>query len=269
MGIIISIVNQKGGVAKTTTAINLSAAIGQKGKKVLLVDLDPQGNATSGLGINKRGLEFSTYEELEYTTYDVIMGEVRPSEAVIKTNYKNVSIIPATQALAQSELQLAAFDKKTLQLRKALLQIKDDYDIIIVDCLPSLGVLALNGLSACDRIIIPMQCEPYSLEGVAELLATVKRVKASTNKGLQIMGIVFTMLDKRLIVNKEVMEAIKSNFPPDTIFKTEIPRNVKISEAPSHGEPITYYDSSSKGADAYKKLAAEVMKRASSAGKML
>ena len=261
LGIIISIVNQKGGVAKTTTAINLSAAIGQKGKKVLLVDLDPQGNATSGIGVNKK--------ELEYTTYDVIMGEVRPSEAVIKTNYKNVSIIPATQALAQSELQLAAFDKKTLQLRKALLQIKDDYDIIIVDCLPSLGVLALNGLSACDRIIIPMQCEPYSLEGVAELLATVKRVKASTNKGLQIMGIVFTMLDKRLIVNKEVMEAIKSNFPPDTIFKTEIPRNVKISEAPSHGEPITYYDSSSKGADAYKKLATEVMKRASSAGKML
>lgn len=261
LGIIISIVNQKGGVAKTTTAINLAAAIGQKGKKVLLVDLDPQGNATSGIGVNKK--------DLQYTTYDVIMGEVRPAEAVIRTDYKNVSIIPATQALAQSELQLAAFDKKTLQLRKALLQIKDDYDIIIVDCLPSLGVLALNGLSACDRIIIPMQCEPYSLEGVAELLATVKRVKASTNKGLQIMGIVFTMLDKRLIVNKEVMEAIKNNFPPDTIFKTEIPRNVKISEAPSHGEPITYYDPSSKGSEAYKKLASEVIKRANSAGKML
>lgn len=261
LGLIISIVNQKGGVAKTTTAINLAAAVGQKGKKVLLVDLDPQGNATSGIGINKKGLES--------TTYDVIMGEVRPAEAVIETDYKNVSVIPSTQALAEAELQLAAFDNKTLQLRKALLQIKDDYDIIIVDCLPSLGVLALNGLSACDRIIIPMQCEPYSLEGVAELLATVKRVKSSTNKGLQIMGIVFTMLDKRLTVNRDVMEAIKSNFPAETIFKTEIPRNVKISEAPSHGEPITYYDPSSKGAEAYKKLAAEVIKRSASAGKML
>lgn len=261
MGVIISVVNQKGGVAKTTTAINLSAAIGQKGKKVLLVDLDPQGNATSGIGINKK--------ELKYTTYDVIMGEVRPEEAILSTGYKNVWVIPATQALAEGEIRLTAFDNKTLQLKKALLQIKDKYDIIIVDCLPSLGVLALNGLTACDRIIIPMQCEPYSLEGVAELLSTVKRVKNSTNKNLQIMGIVFTMLDKRLTVNKDVMNKIKESFPPDSIFKTEIPRNVKISEAPSHGEPITYYDPSSKGAEAYKKLAAEVIKRANMANKML
>lgn len=261
MGVIISVVNQKGGVAKTTTAINLSAAIGQKGKKVLLVDLDPQGNATSGIGINKR--------ELKFTTYDVIMGEVRPEEAIISTAYKNVWIIPATQALAEGEIRLTAFNSKTLQLKKALLQIKDKYDIIIVDCLPSLGVLALNGLTACDRIIIPMQCEPYSLEGVAELLSTVKRVKSSTNKNLQIMGIVFTMLDRRLTVNKDVMNKIKESFPADSIFKTEIPRNVKISEAPSHGEPITYYDPSSKGAEAYKKLAAEVIKRANTAVKML
>lgn len=261
LGIVISVVNQKGGVAKTTTAVNLAAAIGQKNKKVLLVDLDPQGNATSGIGISKKGLK--------YTTYDVIMGEVRPSEAIVSTTYKNVWVLPATQTLAEGELRLAAFDNKTLQLKKAILQIKDDYDIIIVDCLPSLGVLALNGLSACDRIIIPMQCEPYSLEGVAELLASVKRVKNSTNKGLQIMGIVFTMLDKRLTVNREVMEHIKQNFPADTIFKTEIPRNVKISEAPSHGEPITYYDPSSKGAEAYKRLAAEVLKRADAVQKML
>lgn len=261
MGVIISVVNQKGGVAKTTTAINLSAAIGQKGKKVLLVDLDPQGNATSGIGINKK--------ELKYTTYDVIMGEVRPEEAVISTGYKNVWVIPATQALAEGEIRLTAFENKTLQLKKALLQIKDKYDIIMVDCLPSLGVLALNGLTACDRIIIPMQCEPYSLEGVAELLSTVKRVKSSTNKNLQIMGIVFTMLDRRLTVNKDVMNKIRESFPSDSIFKTEIPRNVKISEAPSHGEPITYYDPSSKGAEAYKKLAAEVIKRANTAVKML
>ena len=261
MGIVISVVNQKGGVAKTTTAVNLAAAIGQKNKKVLLVDLDPQGNATSGIGISKK--------ELKYTTYDVIMGEARPNDAIISSAYKNVWVLPATQTLAEGELRLAAFENKTLQLKKAILQVKDDYDIIIIDCLPSLGVLALNGLSACDRIIIPMQCEPYSLEGVAELLATVKRVKKSTNKSLQIMGIVFTMLDKRLTVNREVLERIKQKFPPETIFKTEIPRNVKISEAPSHGEPITYYDPSSKGAEAYKNFAAEVMKRASAAEKML
>lgn len=261
LGLIISIVNQKGGVAKTTTAINLAAAIGQKNKKVLLVDLDPQGNATSGLGINKKSLDL--------TLYDVIMGEVRPADPVIKTEFKNLWLLPATQSLAEGELRLAAFENKTLQLKKALLQIKNDYDYIFVDCLPSLGILALNGISAADRIIIPMQCEPYSLEGVAELLATVKRVKRSTNRSLQLMGIIFTMLDRRLTVNREVIESIKRSFPEDTIFKTEIPRNVKISEAPSHGEPITYYDPTSKGAEAYKRLAAEVIKKAAKASSML
>lgn len=261
MGIIISIVNQKGGVAKTTTAINLAAAIGQKGKKVLLVDLDPQGNASTGIGINKK--------ELKYTTYDVIMGEIRPEEAVVSTKFKNVSIMPATQALAEGEIRLTTYKNKTLQLRKALLQIKEDYDIIIIDCLPSLGVLALNGITACDRIIIPMQCEPYSLEGVAELLSSVKRVKASTNKGVQLMGIVFTMVDKRLTVNRDVANQIKANFDSGLIFNTEIPRNVKISEAPSHGEPITYYDPSSKGAEAYKKLAGEVLKKCREANALL
>lgn len=260
MGTIISIVNQKGGVAKTTTAINLSAAIGAKGKKVLLVDLDPQGNATSGMGIDKKALE--------HTTYDVIMGETRPADAIVKTGFKNVSVLPSTQTLAEAEIRLLQFENKNLQLKKALLQVRDSYDVIIIDCLPSLGVVALNGLSAADRIIIPMQCEPYSLEGVAELLATVRRVKKTTNRGLQIMGIVFTMLDKRLTVNKDVMESIKANFPEDTIFKTEIPRNVRISEAPSHGEPIMYYDPSSKGAEAYKRLAAEVIKKCGSEEKI-
>lgn len=264
MAAIISIVNQKGGVAKTTTAINVSAALGSMGKKVLLVDLDPQGNATTGygyMGAAKKGLE--------HTTYDVIMGEVRPAQAVIKTEYKNVWLMPSTQSLAEAEIRLLQFENKTLQLKKALLQIKDDYDIIIIDCLPSLGVLALNGLSACDRIIIPMQCEPYSLEGVAELLATVKRVKKSSNRNLQLMGIVFTMLDKRLTVNREVMRSIKSKFPEDTIFKTEIPRNVKISEAPSHGEPIMYYDPTSKGAEAYNLLAKEIAKKCKALEEML
>lgn len=253
MSVIISIVNQKGGVAKTTTAINLAACLGKLGKKVLLVDLDPQGNSTTGLGISKKNLEADTY--------NVIMGEIRPATAVLQSNFKNVSLIPSTTDLAEAEIRLLAFENKTLQLKKALMQIRNDFDIIIIDCLPSLGILALNGLSACDRIIIPMQCEPYSLEGVAELLATVKKVKKTSNKQLQIMGIVFTMLDKRLTVNREVMRSIKANFPEDIIFKTEIPRNVKISEAPSHGEPIIYYDGESKGAEAYLRLAKEVAKK--------
>ncbi|MDR1753506.1 MAG: ParA family protein [Eubacterium sp.] len=248
---IIAVVNQKGGVAKTTTAINLSAALGKMGKKVLVVDLDPQGNASSGYGIKK--------QELIKTTYEMIMGEARPAETVIKTGFKNVEIIPATQELAQAGVRLLQFENKNMQLRKALIQISGNYDIIIIDCLPSLDVLALNGLCACDRIIIPMQCEPYSLEGVAELFATVKRVKKAANRNLQVMGIVFTMLDKRLTVNREVMLSIKKKFPPQSIFNTEIPRNVRIAEAPSHGEPIVYYDNSSKGALAYTDLAKEVL----------
>ncbi|MDR2531313.1 MAG: AAA family ATPase [Oscillospiraceae bacterium] len=251
MGTITAIVNQKGGVAKTTTAINLSASLGKLGKKVLLVDLDAQGNATTGFGVAKR--------ELEYTTYEVLMGEVRPLEAVITTAFKNVDIIPATQLLAEAEVRLLQFESKTLQLRKALMQIKDSYDFIIIDCLPSLGVLALNGISACDSLIIPMQCEPYSLEGVAELLATVKRVKNSTNRYVKVLGIVFTMLDKRLMVSRDVMNNIRNKFPEELIFNTEIPRTVRIAEAPSHGEPIIYYDSSSKGATAYNKLAKEFL----------
>ncbi len=261
---IISIVNQKGGVAKTTTAINLCASLGAMGQRVLLVDLDPQGNATAGCGYAG-----AAKKKLEYTTYDVIMGEARPAQAIIRTSFQNLSLLPATASLAEAEVRLMQFENKTLCLKKALLQVKDDYDIIIIDCLPSLGVLALNGLSACDRLIIPMQCEPYSLEGVAELLATVKRIKKSSNRSLQIMGIVFTMLDRRLTVNREVMRNIKANFPEDVIFKTEIPRNVRISEAPSHGKPILYYDPDSKGAEAYNRLAKEVLKKCREMEEML
>lgn len=264
MAVIISIVNQKGGVAKTTTAINVAAALGAMGKKVLLVDLDPQGNATAGLGISG-----SAKRELEYTTYDVIMGEVRPAQAVVATKFKGLWLMPSTQSLAEAEIQLLKFENKNMQLKKAILQIRDEYDIIIIDCLPSLGVLALNGLTACDRIIIPMQCEPYSLEGVAELIAIVKRVKKATNRNLQIMGIVFTMVDSKLKVNREVMRAIKTKFPEDIFFNTEIPRNVKITEAPSHGEPIMYYDPASKGADAYARLAKEVARKCKAMEEML
>ncbi|MCL1789546.1 MAG: ParA family protein [Oscillospiraceae bacterium] len=266
MGKIITIANQKGGVAKTTTAINLSAAMGQLGKKVLAVDLDPQGNTTTGYGIRAE-----EKKALELTSYNVIMGLARPGEAVIETGFQNVWLMPATGELAEAEIRLLKLtDKstlpapqglKTLQLRKALLQIKDDYDVIIIDTLPSLGILALNALAACDSMIIPMQCEPYSLEGVAELFTTIKRVKKSVNKSLQVLGIVFTMTDKRLMINREVMKTIRKKLPADAIFHTEIPRNVKIAEAPSHGEPIIYYDPESKGTDAYMRFAREVLKR--------
>lgn len=253
MGVIVAVVNQKGGVGKTTTAVNICAALGDKGKKVLLVDLDPQGNATSGYGIAKKNLEI--------TTYDVIMGNVRPGEAIVKTDYKNVSIIPSTAELAEAEMHLLSVDQRNHQLKKALLQIKDDYDIIVIDCLPSLGVLAVNALVASDKFIVPMQCEHYSLEGLAQLLSTVKKVKKVANKTLTLMGIAFTMLDKRLIQSNEIMRDIKKNFPPSAVFNTIIPRNVRISEAPSHGMPIMYYDKTSKGAEAYNRLAAEIIKK--------
>ena len=253
MGIIVSVVNQKGGVGKTTTAVNICAALGAKGKKVLLVDLDPQGNATSGFGIAKKTLEI--------TTYDVIMSSVRPQEAVIQTECKNVSIIPATAQLAEAEMHLLSVEQRNHQLKKALLQIKDEYDIILVDCLPSLGVLAVNALVASDKFIVPMQCEHYSLEGLAQLLSTVKKVKKTANKSLTLMGIVFTMLDKRLLQSNEIMRDIKRNFPPSSIFNTVIPRNVRISEAPSHGMQVIYYDKSSKGAESYMKLAGEIIKK--------
>ena len=252
MGTVIGVVNQKGGVGKTTTAINIAAGLGTLGKKVLLVDFDPQGNATTGYGIKKK--------TLDVTTDEVIMGEARPQEAIIKTRYKNVDIMPATNQLCEAELQLTGVEQRNHQLRKAILQIKDSYDIIIVDCLPSLGILAMNALIACDRVIVPMVCEPFALEGLAQLVMTVKRMK-KINGDLQIMGIVFTMLDRRLLASNEIMRDIKRSFPSDVIFKTEIPRNVRITEAQSHGEPIIFYDKSSKGADAYKRLSKEVLEK--------
>ena len=251
MGVVIGVINQKGGVGKTTTSVNVAAGLGALGKKVLLIDFDPQGNATTGFGIKKK--------TLEATTYEVIMGEIRPQEAIISTRYKNVKIMPATNKLCEAELQLAEVEQRNQQLRKVILQVRDEYDIIIVDCLPSLGLLAVNAMVAVDRMIVPMVCEPFALEGLAQLMQTIKKVKRSANKDLQMMGIVFTMLDKRLLASNEIMRDIKRNFQPEMIFNTEIPRNVRITEAQSHGEPIIYYDKNSKGGDAYKRLSKEIL----------
>lgn len=250
MGTVIGIVNQKGGVGKTTTSINVAACLGKMNKKVLLIDFDPQGNSTTGFGIKKK--------TLEATTYDVITGNVRPEEAIIETRYKNVSIMPATNKLCDAEPVLTKMQKKNFQLRKVILQIKDSYDIIIVDSLPSMGILALNTLVAVDKIIVPMVCEHFALEGLAQLVRTVSLVKSKLNPDIEIMGILLTMMDKRLLSTNEIKIEIKKSFPT-LMFKTEIPRNVRISEAQSHGEPIIYYDKNSKGADTYTRLSKEIL----------
>ena len=251
MGIIIGIVNQKGGVGKTTTAINVAAGLGALGKKTLVVDFDPQGNTTTGFGVKKKTLDL--------TAYDVVTGRCRPQDAVLETRYKNISILPSSAKLCDAEGALNAMQQKNLQLRKAILPLRESYDVIIIDNLPSLGVLAVNGLAACDTIIVPMVCEHFAREGLAQLMYTVKNVKQRYNNSLNIMGIVFTMVDKRLLSGSEIKNDIKNSFDKKVVFKTEIPRNVKISEAQSHGEPIIYYDKRSAGAEAYVKLSKEII----------
>ena len=251
MGIIIGIVNQKGGVGKTTTAVNIAAGLGNLGKKTLIIDFDPQGNSNTGFGIKKKTLDL--------TSYDVVTGRCRAQEAIIETRYKNISLMPATSKLCEAEPALTAMPQKNQQLRKAVLPIRDNYDIIIIDSLPSLGVLAVNALAACDTIIVPMVCEHFAREGLAQLMYSIKNVKQKYNRSLNIMGIVFTMVDKRLLSSNEIKTDIKNAFDKKVIFKSEIPRNVKISEAQSHGEPIIYYDKRSAGADAYNKLSKEII----------
>lgn len=251
MGIIIGIVNQKGGVGKTTTAVNIAAGLAALGKNTLLIDFDPQGNSTTGFGIKKKTLDL--------TSYDVVTGRCRPQEAIIETRYKKISLMPATSKLCDAEGALNAMQQKNLQLRKAILPLRDSYDIVIIDSLPSLGVLAVNALAACDTIIVPMVCEHFAREGLAQLMYTIKNVKQRYNQSLNIMGIVFTMVDKRLLSGSEIKNDIKKAFDKKVVFKTEVPRNVKISEAQSHGEPIIYYDKRSAGADAYVKLSKEII----------
>ena len=252
MGKIIAITNQKGGVGKTTTAVNLAAAIGVQNKKVLLVDIDPQGNATSGLGISKRAITLSTY--------DIIVGDTDLVDIVKDTGFKNVSIAPSHIDLAGAELELVSLKNREFRLRDALLKTKQNYDYIFIGCPPSLGLLTLNGLNACDTILIPIQCEYYALEGLSQLMATVRQVKRLYNPAIEVEGVLLTMHDARLNLTIQVVDEIKRFFP-QKVYATAIPRNVRLSEAPSYGQPIRYYDRYSKGTEAYDALAKEILEK--------
>ncbi len=252
MGKIISIVNQKGGVGKTTTSVNLAAGIGIAGKKVLLVDADPQGNTTSGYGINKK--------EITVSSYELLIGKGKTSEAIIKTDYKNVDIIPASIDLAAAEVDLIEIEHREAQLKMALSVVREKYDYIFIDCPPSLGLITINALNASDTVLVPIQCEYFALEGLSQLMATVRQVKRLYNQTLEIEGIVLTMYDGRLNLTAQVVGEIKKYFS-DKLYKSVIPRAVRLSEAPSFGMPIQYYDKRSKGSDAYNALAKEFLKK--------
>ncbi|MEJ6792707.1 MAG: AAA family ATPase [Lacinutrix sp.] len=252
MGKIIAIANQKGGVGKTTTSVNLAASLGVLEKKVLLIDADPQANSTSGLGIDVEAVEIGTYQLLEHTN--------TAKEAIIKTNTPNLDIIPSHIDLVAIEIELVDKESREYMLKKALEEVKNDYDFIIIDCAPSLGLLTLNALTAADAVIIPIQCEYFALEGLGKLLNTIKSVQKIHNVELDIEGLLLTMYDSRLRLSNQVVEEVQKHFN-DMVFKTIIQRNVKLSEAPSFGENIINYDASSKGAVNYLSLAKEVINK--------
>ena len=253
MGKSYAIFNQKGGVGKTTTNINLGACLARKGKRVLLVDIDPQGNTTSGLGLVKRELRDTLYEALTMEEYDV-------HKAVYNTETKNLDIIPASVDLSGAEVELIQIFGREILLRNVLAQVKDEYDFIFIDCPPSLGLLTVNALVAADGVIIPIQCEFYALEGVSQLMKTVELVRREMNRNLQITGVILSMFDGRTNLGLQVVQEVKRFFG-NKVFKTVIPKNVRLAEAPSYGLSIVDYDPSSKGAKAYKKLADEFVQR--------
>lgn len=249
---VIAVINQKGGVGKSTSVVNLSACLGENKKKVLVVDFDPQGNTTSGYGIDK--------EELEHDVYDVILHDYPIEETIQETCVQNVFIVPATIQLATAEIELVSAMARESVLKEALSGIKDEFDYVFIDCPPSLGLLTINALVAADSLLIPIQCEYYALEGVAKLLESMQMVKRRMNPDLEIFGVVMTMYDSRTTLSKQVVDEVQSYFGKK-MFKTIIPRNVKLSEAPSHGLPVIKYARVSKGALAYGKLAREVVAR--------
>ena len=250
MGRIIAIANQKGGVGKTTTSVNLSACLAHIGKKVLLIDTDPQGNATSGVGINKG--------DVQNCIYDVLIDDVKISDVILQTKVENLDIIPATISLAGAEIELVSTISREVRMKHAIHEAKDMYDYIIIDCPPSLGLLTINALTASDAVLIPVQCEYYALEGLSQLLSTIRLVQKHLNEDLTIDGVLLTMFDARTNLGIQVIEEVKKYFQ-DKVYKTIIPRNVRLSEAPSHGEPIIVYDSRSRGAEVYLELAKEVV----------
>lgn len=252
MGKTVAIVNQKGGVGKTTTAVNLAAAIGQKGYKTLLVDIDPQGNTTSGLGFNKR--------QVEKSSYDMIIGSETAENIIKQTSFNNLDVLPSNMDLAGAELELADMDNRTSRIKTALAPIKDKYDFIFLDCPPSLGLVTINALGAVDSVIVPIQCEYYALEGLSQLMNTIRQVKRLYNPLIEMEGVLLTMYDGRLNLTQQVITEVKRFFP-QKVYATAIPRNVRLSEAPSFGQPVCYFDRNSKGSKAYDALADEFLSK--------
>lgn len=252
MGRAIVVANQKGGVGKTTTAINLSACLAEAGKKVLAIDMDPQGNMTSGFGVEK--------DEVESTVYELLLGETEINDCVQKEVLENLSLISSNINLAAAEIELVGEDEKEFILQKAVEPIKEEYDFIIIDCPPSLNVLTINAMCMADTVLVPIQCEYYALEGLSQLIHTINLVQERLNPNLEMEGVVFTMYDARTNLSLQVVENVKNNLQ-QTIYKTIIPRNVRLAEAPSHGMPINIYDSKSTGAESYRLLADEVIHR--------
>ena len=250
MGKIIAVVNQKGGVGKTTTAVNLTAALTEAGKKVLLCDFDPQANATSGLGVEKR--------KVKHSVYDVVVNDVPGKDAIVSTKFGDV--LPSSPDLAGAAVELLTMEQPNFRLKNALEPLRNNYDVIFIDCPPSLEMLTVNALAAADSILVPVQCEYFALEGLADLMTTLRRIKNKINPGLSIFGVLLTMFDGRTNFSTQVAQEVRKHFP-GKVFATAIPRNVRLAEAPSHGLPVSAYDRSSRGAQAYKAVTEEILRR--------